>query len=362
VGGPGAASARTEARVKKEDSVTSTPDTGTAAGRQDGPGGDGADLDTLARVTGRIRKSIETVIEGKPEVAKLALVVMLSEGHLLIEDVPGVGKTMLAKALARSIDCSVRRVQFTPDLLPSDVTGVSVFNQDTRQFEFRPGGVFANIVVGDEINRASPKTQSALLECMEERQVTVDGTTYHLEAPFMVVATQNPIEMEGTYTLPEAQRDRFMARVSMGYPVEAAEIAMLDSHTRSNPLDDLEPVTDASEIRKLIDIVGQVYVSEAVQRYAVAITTATRKSPELMLGASPRATLHLVRAAKATAAMAGRDYVIPDDVQDLAVQVLSHRMLTTVEASMSGRTPEAALRQIVAGVAMPSLSGRRSEP
>jgi MoxR-like ATPase len=345
--------------------VTSTPDTGdtgTAAARQDGPGRDGADLDTLARVTGRIRRSIETVIEGKPEVAKLAIVVMLSEGHLLIEDVPGVGKTMLAKALARSIDCSVRRVQFTPDLLPSDVTGVSVFNQDTRQFEFRPGGVFANIVVGDEINRASPKTQSALLECMEERQVTVDGTTYHLETPFMVVATQNPIEMEGTYTLPEAQRDRFMARVSMGYPVEAAEIAMLDSHTRSNPLEDLEPVTDAGEIRKLIDIVGQVYVSEAVQRYAVAITTATRKSPELILGASPRATLHLVRAAKATAAMAGRDYVIPDDVQDLAVQVLSHRMLTTVEASMSGRTPEAALRQIVAGVAMPSLSGRRSEP
>ena len=319
-------------------------------------------LDYLVETTGAIRSAVETVIEGKPDVVRLAVTVLLAEGHLLIEDVPGVGKTMLAKALARSIDCSVRRVQFTPDLLPSDVTGVSVFNQDTRQFEFRPGGVFANIVVGDEINRASPKTQSALLECMEERQVTVDGTTYHLETPFMVVATQNPIEMEGTYPLPEAQRDRFMARVSMGYPVEAAEIAMLDSHTRSNPLDDLEPVTDAGEIRKLIDIVGQVYVSEAVQRYAVAITTATRKSPELMLGASPRATLHLVRAAKATAAMAGRDYVIPDDVQDLAVQVLSHRMLTTVEASMSGRTPEAALRQIVAGVAMPTLSGRRSQP
>ena len=313
----------------------------------------GADLDTLARVAERIRASIDKVIEGKPEVSRLALVVLLAEGHLLIEDVPGVGKTMLSKALARSIDCTVRRIQFTPDLLPSDVTGVSVFNQDTRQFEFRPGGVFANIVVGDEINRASPKTQSALLECMEERQVTVDGTTYHLEAPFMVIATQNPIEMEGTYALPEAQRDRFMARVSMGYPVESAEIAMLDTHTRSNPLDDLEPVTDAAEVRKLVGIVSQVYVAESVQRYAVALTTATRTSPELLLGASPRATLHLIRAAKASAAVQGRDYVIPDDVQQLAEQVLAHRLLPTVEASMSGRTAESALKHIVAAVAMP---------
>jgi MoxR-like ATPase len=309
-------------------------------------------------VVGRVRDNIEKVIEGKPDVVTSTLVVLLAEGHLLIEDVPGVGKTMLSKSLARSIDSSVRRIQFTPDLLPSDVTGVSVFNQNTREFEFRPGGVFANIVVGDEINRASPKTQSALLECMEERQVTVDNTTYQLETPFMVIATQNPIEMEGTYALPEAQRDRFMARVSMGYPVEAAEIAMLNSHTRSNPLDDLEPVTDAGEIRKLIDIVGSVYVAESVQRYAVAITTATRKSPELSLGASPRATLHLVRAAKAAAAIGGRDYVIPDDVQTLAVQVLAHRLLPTVEASMSGRTTEAALQQIVAGVAMPE--SRRS--
>jgi MoxR-like ATPase len=346
---------RTGPQDEKEDTVTSTQGSGTAGGTA---ASGGTDLDTLARVTGRIRSSIEKVIEGKPEVATLALVVLLSDGHLLIEDVPGVGKTMLSKALARSIDCTVRRIQFTPDLLPSDVTGVSVFNQDTRQFEFRPGGVFANIVVGDEINRASPKTQSALLECMEEKQVTVDGTTYFLDSPFMVIATQNPIEMEGTYALPEAQRDRFMARVSMGYPVEAAEIAMLDTHTHANPLDDLEPVTDASEIRKLIDIVGQVYVSEAVQRYAVAISTATRNSPELMLGASPRATLHLVRAAKASAAIAGRDYVVPDDVHGLAMQVLSHRMLTTVEASMSGRTPEGALRQIIAGVAMPE--SRRS--
>ena len=303
----------------------------------------GADLQTLARVVGRVRENIERVIEGKPDVVNAALVVLLAEGHLLIEDVPGVGKTMLSKALARSIDCSVRRIQFTPDLLPSDVTGVSVFNQNTREFEFRPGGVFANIVVGDEINRASPKTQSALLECMEERQVTVDNTTYQLETPFMVIATQNPIEMEGTYALPEAQRDRFMARVSIGYPVEAAEIAMLASHTGANPLDDLEPVTDAAEIRKLIGIVGQVHVSDAVQRYAVAITAATRRTDDLTLGASPRATLHLVRAAKAVAAMDGRDYVLPDDVHRLARPVLAHRLLPSVEAAMSGRSTTAIL-------------------
>ena len=313
----------------------------------------GADLETLARVVSRVRTNIERVIEGKPDVVHSALVVLLAEGHLLIEDVPGVGKTMLSKSLARSIDCTVRRIQFTPDLLPSDVTGVSVFNQNTREFEFRPGGVFANVVVGDEINRASPKTQSALLECMEERQVTVDNTTYQLDAPFMVIATQNPIEMEGTYALPEAQRDRFMARVSVGYPVEAAEIAMLNSHTGANPLDDLEPVTDAGEVRKLIAIVNQVHVSTAVQRYAVAVTAATRRSDELALGASPRATLHLVRAAKAVAAMDGRDYVLPDDVHRLTRPVLAHRLLPSVEAAMSGRSTTAILDAIVATVAVP---------
>jgi len=315
---------------------------------------EGTDLELLTDVTSRIRASMERVIEGKEEAVRTALVVLLAEGHLLIEDVPGVGKTMLSKALARSIDCSVRRIQFTPDLLPSDVTGVSVFNQDTREFEFRPGGVFANIVVGDEINRASPKTQSALLECMEEHQVTVDGTTYHLETPFMVVATQNPLEMEGTYALPEAQRDRFMARVSMGYPVESAEIAMLESHAASNPLDDLEPVTDAGTLRKLIETVAQVHLSPAVQRYAVALTTATRRSPELLLGASPRATLHLVRAAKAVAAMDGRDYVVPDDIRDLAQPVLAHRLMPTVEAAMSGRTARDSLEVVVSSVQMPA--------
>jgi MoxR-like ATPase len=315
-----------------------------------GEGAAPADLETLARVAGRIRGNIERVIEGKPDVVFATLVVLLAEGHLLIEDVPGVGKTQLSKALARSIDCSVRRIQFTPDLLPSDVTGVSVFNQNTREFEFRPGGVFANIVIGDEINRASPKTQSALLECMEEHQVTVDNATYQLESPFMVIATQNPIEMEGTYALPEAQRDRFMARVSVGYPPAAAEIAMLNSHTRANPLDDLEPVTDAAEVRKLVGIVGAVHVSPAVQRYAVALTSATRHHSELTLGASPRATLHLIRAAKASAALQGRDYVLPDDLSQLAPTVLTHRLLPTAEAAMNGRGTGAILASVVASV------------
>ena len=314
-------------------------------GRSPANGG-GADLDTLARVSGKVRASIEKVIAGKYDVIRLGVTVLLAEGHLLIEDVPGVGKTTFAKALARSIDSTVRRIQFTPDLLPSDVTGVSVFNQDTREFEFRPGGVFANIVIGDEINRASPKTQSAMLECMEERQVTVDNQTFTLEPPFMVIATQNPLEMEGTYALPEAQRDRFMARVSMGYPVQAAEIAMLSARETRSPLDDLEPVTDAAEIRKLVSLVAGVHVSDAVQRYAVALSTATRRSPELRLGASPRATLHLVRAAKAWAAISGRDYVIPDDLHTLAPSVLAHRLLPTVEAAMNGRGPG----EILAGI------------
>jgi MoxR-like ATPase len=313
----------------------------------------GSDLEALRSVTDRVQANIEKVIEGKPEIARTALVVLLAEGHLLIEDVPGVGKTMLSKALARSIDLTVRRIQFTPDLLPSDLTGVSIFNQDTREFEFRPGGIFANIVIGDEINRASPKTQSAMLECMEEGQVTVDNQTFILDAPFMVIATQNPLEMEGTYALPEAQRDRFLARVSMGYPVMAAEIAMLSARDRTSPIDDLEPVTDAAEIRKLISTVASVHVAAPVQRYTVALTTATRESPDLRLGASPRATLHLVRAAKAAAAMSGRDYVVPDDIAALAPAVLAHRLLPTVEASMSGHGPAEILARILGSVPVP---------
>ena len=316
----------------------------------------GPALAEVADTSDRIRRAIETVIEGKPEAVRLALTVLLAEGNLLVEDVPGVGKTMLAKALARSVDCSVRRIQFTPDLLPSDVTGVSVFNQQERQFEFKPGAVFANIVVGDEINRASPKTQSALLECMEERQVTVDTTTYFLETPFMVIATQNPVEMEGTYPLPEAQRDRFTARISMGYPPPGSELTMLDTHGGTSPLDDLEPVADAREVTKLIETVRSVYVSEAVRAYAVDLVTATRTSGDLRLGASPRATLHLTRAARAHAALDTRDYVLPDDIQQLAVPVLAHRLLATAEAQLEQRTPERVVSELLERVPVPSDS------
>jgi MoxR-like ATPase len=304
-------------------------------------------------VMGRVRSAIESVIEGKRVAVDLALTVLLAEGHLLIEDVPGVGKTMLAKALGRSIDCSVRRLQFTPDLLPSDITGVSVYNQETRDFEFKPGGIFANIVVGDEINRASPKTQSALLESMEERQVSVDGTTYLLERPFMVVATQNPIEMEGTYPLPEAQRDRFTARIAIGYPTPSSELDMLDSHGTSDPLGDLAPVTDGTTVKGLIDAVKGVYVSPAVKHYLVQVVNATRTSRELRLGASPRATLQLLRVSRAAAALAGRDYVSPDDVAGLATAVLAHRVLPSTEAQLARRTVDDVVAQLVASVHLP---------
>ncbi|MFT4164542.1 MAG: MoxR family ATPase [Microlunatus sp.] len=310
-------------------------------------------LGDVVSVMGQVRTAIESVIEGKRDTIDLALTVLLAEGHLLVEDVPGVGKTMLAKALGRSIDCSVRRVQFTPDLLPSDITGVSVFNQETRDFEFKPGGIFANIVVGDEINRASPKTQSALLESMEERQVSVDGTTYLLELPFMVIATQNPIEMEGTYPLPEAQRDRFMARIAIGYPTPGAELDMLESHGSSDPLAALQPVTDKATVQALIEVVKTVYVSPAVKNYLVRIVHATRNSRELRLGASPRATLQLLRASRAWAALGGRDYVSPDDVAGLASTVLVHRVLPSADAQISRRTVDDIVTHLIASVHLP---------
>ena len=310
-------------------------------------------LDELVDVARQVSIAVQSVISGKPEAIRLALTVLLAEGHILIEDVPGVGKTMLAKALARSIDCSVRRIQFTPDLLPSDITGVSAFNQELREFEFKPGPVFANIVLGDEINRASPKTQSALLEAMEEQQVTVDGTTYPLEPPFMVIATQNPVEMEGTYPLPEAQRDRFMTRLSIGYPDKEAELAMLDSHGSSSPLDDLKPVAHAADIRALVAAVREVHVSEPIRHYIIDLVAATRASAELRLGASPRAALHLMRASRAHAALDGRDFVIPDDVQSLAIPVLAHRLLPSTAAVVGREMPDRILSAIVQRLPLP---------
>ncbi|MEA2588377.1 MAG: MoxR-like ATPase, partial [Actinomycetota bacterium] len=300
-----------------------------------------------------IATNVEQIIEGKAEVIRLALIGLAAEGHLLIEDVPGVGKTMLAKAIARSINCEWRRLQFTPDLLPSDVTGVGVYDAELKHFVFKPGPIFANIVLGDEINRASPKTQSALLECMEERQVTVDGATYQLEQPFMVIATQNPVEMEGTYPLPEAQRDRFTARIAIGYPDTRAELAVLDSHGAASPLDDLKPAAHASDVRALVTAVHGVHVAPQIRQYVIELVNATRHSPELRLGASPRAALHLFRASKAYAALDGRDFVIPDDVQALALPVLAHRLLPTAEALVGRQLPERVLARIVERLPLP---------
>ena len=314
-----------------------------------------ADVGPVAQ---RIIGNIEKVIAGKYDVIRLGVTVLLAEGHLLIEDVPGVGKTTFAKSLARSIDCSVRRIQFTPDLLPSDVTGVSIYNAESADFEFKPGPVFANILLGDEINRASPKTQAALLECMAERQVTVDGVRYELQSPFLVLATQNPVEMEGTYALPEAQRDRFTAKISLGYPDRTSEIAMLSDQTTIDPLAMLQPVSDAAQIRALIETVRTVHVVESVKDYVVTLAEATRTHPEIRLGASPRASLHLLRTAKALAALAGRDYVLPDDVQQLAVPVLAHRLIPAATATVAGRAPEDLLAEIVAKVPIPVASPR----
>lgn len=312
----------------------------------------------FAESTDAIAASVSRVIDGKPAAVRAALVCLLAEGHLLIEDVPGVGKTMLARALAASIDATVRRIQFTPDLLPGDVTGVSVYNPVDREFEFKRGAIFAHIVIADEINRSSPKTQSALLEAMEEGQVTVDGTSHLLPDPFLVVATQNPLEMEGTYALPEAQRDRFMMRISMGYPDPADEALMLRQRDSVNPLEALSPVIDATHVRALIEWARTVHVSPAVEEYAVALAGATRQHPELRLGASPRATLQLVRAAKVWAALDARNFVIPDDLVTLLQPVFAHRLIPARASAASrgrsaGDTVASILQSIAGSVRVP---------
>ena len=294
-----------------------------------------------------VSSNIERVIQGKRDVIDLIVMSLLSEGHVLLEDVPGVGKTLLAKSLSRSINCGFQRIQFTPDLLPSDITGVSVWDRERSTFVFRPGPVFANIVLGDEINRASPKTQAALLEAMEERQVTIDGTTRELEAPFMVIATQNPIEHEGTYPLPEAQLDRFMMQLVMGYPSRSKELEMLEAHGRTSTYADLEAVLSAEDIVRMVGIARRIHVSDPVKEYLVDTVEATRQDPDLLLGASPRATLFLQRAARTRAAVDGRHYATPDDVKAMLKPVLTHRLILRPEAQMRG----AVLTEIVDGIA-----------
>jgi MoxR-like ATPase len=301
--------------------------------------------------------NIERVIQGKREPVRLALVCLFAEGHLLIEDVPGVGKTSMAKALARSIDGTWSRIQFTPDLLPSDVTGVSVWNRVANEFEFRPGGVFADVVLADEINRASPKTQSALLEAMEERQVTVDAHTYGLPRPFMVIATQNPIELEGTYPLPEAQLDRFLMRIQMGYPSHDAERAILETHGSHASVEELAPVTSAAEVVAGASAVADLHVADNIKAYIVDLVTATRQHRDLALGVSPRGALALQRAARALAASIGRDYVVPDDVKRLAVAVLEHRLLLAPDAQLRGAAPGDVVRELLASVPVPGATG-----
>jgi MoxR-like ATPase len=300
-----------------------------------------------------VRENIQKVLVSKDDVINLTLVAVLCEGHLLLEDVPGIGKTTLARALAASLGCSFRRIQFTPDLLPSDVTGLNWFNQKEQTFEFRPGPIISQVVLADEINRATPRTQSALLEAMQERQVTVDGVTRPLPRPFLVMATQNPVELEGTFPLPEAQIDRFFLRVAIGYPTQGEENAILERFRAGDPLPDLRPVTTAEEIMRLQEARRQVRVEASVRDYAVRVARATRQHAEIELGASPRATLSLYWAAQAWAALAGRDFVLPDDVKFMAPHVLTHRLMISPQAQLRGRRPEELVADIVAAVPVP---------
>jgi MoxR-like ATPase len=301
----------------------------------------------------RVVENVENVIIGKREVVELTLIGLLAQGHLLIEDVPGVGKTMLARSIAKSIGCSFRRIQFTPDMLPSDVTGVSVFNQKTLEFEFRPGPVMAQIVLTDEINRATPKTQSALLEAMEERQVTVDGVTYPMQRPFLVLATQNPIEYEGTFPLPEAQLDRFMLRISLGYPSRDDEQRILDAQQFRHPIEEIQQVVTVEELLSAQRLVKETYVDDLVKRYIVEIVSTTREHPDAYLGASPRGSLTLYKTAQVRAAIHGRDYVIPDDIKALTVAALAHRLIISPAARIRDVDPRSVIEDVIQSVSVP---------
>jgi MoxR-like ATPase len=317
------------------------------------PAQEASEAATGADIVSRVVANLELAVRAQRETLELCVLCLLAEGHLIIEDFPGVGKTVLAKSLARSLHLSFSRIQFTPDLLPTDVTGVNVFNQKVNEFEFRPGPVFANVLLVDEINRASPKTQSALLEAMQECQVTIDGATYQLERPFLVLATQNPIEYEGTYPLPEAQLDRFTARLALGYPPPAEEARMLGEQTTAPPLDDLRAVAARDEILAAVDAARGVFVEESIGRYVVALLRHTRGSTRLALGASPRAGIALLRMAKARAVARGRDYVLPEDVQEVAVAVLPHRLIVGPEARASGLTGEDAVKEALEQTPVP---------
>jgi MoxR-like ATPase len=316
----------------------------------------------------KVAANVERVIVGKHHEVRLALVALLCQGHLLIEDVPGTGKTVLAKAIARSLGCSFRRIQFTPDLLPTDVTGLSIYNQKTQEFEFRPGPIMAQIVLADEINRATPKTQSALLESMEERHMTVDGVTYPMPEPFLVIATQNPIEYEGTFALPEAQLDRFMLRIRLGYPQPLEEIVILDEQKREHPLEELGEVASVDELREMQTGIRQVYVDPTISDYIVRLVGSTRSHPDIYLGASPRGSLALYRSGQALAALSGRDYVIPDDIKALAEPALAHRLIIKTSATIRDVDPGALVRELLGTIPIesrttaPSAETRAARP